>query len=81
MTVTSRRVSRSTVTSRRMSGDSDVTEGVTFNCGGTESSLSQCQRLTVASVCVVRRHSQRFMLLFPVIDIVILPVFYCSFYS
>ena len=73
-TVTSLRVSLSTVTSPRVSGDSDVTEGVTFNCGGTESSLSQCQRVTVASSCVVRWHSQRFTLLFPVIFFV-----YCIF--
>ena len=34
--------------------DSDVTEIVTFNCDGSESSLSHCQQLSVASSCVVR---------------------------
>ena len=33
--------------------DSDVTEIVTYSCDGSESALSQCQQLTVASSCVV----------------------------
>jgi len=33
--------------------DTDATEDVTYICDGSESSLSQCQRLTAASLCIV----------------------------
>lgn len=35
--------------------DTDVIDTVTFTCDGSESSLMQCQQLTVISACVVCR--------------------------